>query len=179
MSHSITVNQFEFEPSRAEKILYATLKFVVGFPVAVLRTTLFVLIVRFVNYLLRRVRTTYLKAHWTSKDKKVITDVHPGLVDLLRELEGYHSSLRRVQLPRIFFLDSAVSELGYLIEDFKDLELAYSIFLEPAERDYPVTREFAILRNGRKNHFYSLPDQSSSNGQSIPESQIVLPVSED
>ncbi|MGA9363207.1 MAG: hypothetical protein WBW16_02450 [Bacteroidota bacterium] len=160
MSHTITLDDLGFEPSRAEKTVYLILRFIVDFPTVILRMFLFVLAVRFINHLLRSIRASHLKARLTSSDREKITDIHTYLVRLLTQLEKYYTKLQRVELPKIFLLGGAVTQLGILVEDFRDLELAYSIFLEPVERKYTVAREYQILHNGRRNLFYSLPNQN-------------------
>ena len=180
MAHQITINDVGYEPSRSEKTLLLIFRLLFGVPIAILRTFLFVLMVRLVNRLLRRILATHLKARLTTSDRQVIAEMHPALVELMKELDRYYSKLKQVELPGIFFLDGAVLQLGMLVDEFKDLELAYSIFLEPVERKHTVIREYQILRNGRRNLSYSYPNQATSIiDPELSFGQMILPESKE
>jgi hypothetical protein len=176
MSNALTIEEFQENSFKTENNLRRLLAFLFELPIAFLRTWLFVFSVRFVNSLSRNVVRINEKAELYTKDKEFIQEMHGNLVDLVAQLRIYKRVLLQIHLPKLFMFDGAVQELVEIVEDFEALNLAYEIFLEPVERDYPLRKEFAILRSGRRMMGNFTPqDLSNIDGDGDPVGQLIFP----
>lgn len=175
MEHAISIADMQDRYLRQENILIKLLEFLFGLPVALVRMISFVLVVRWVNRLSRSIIRLNEKFEIYTTNRQVLEESEKKFAELLPILKKYKMLVSRVRLPKIFLLDGAITELNEIVSDFEDLHIAYLIFLEPVERDYPLKREFAMLRAGRERlrDFYN-QDFSDIRGDTENTNQMIF-----
>jgi len=151
MSHAIAIPvEMEFQPTRAEKLLYTFLTVLLLLPLAIFQYFLILLLNWMVYRWLLSIIKHYASLKLTSKDQEYIKAINSNLVKLSEPLQRFYNILCEMEKHKIFFVSSRVKGVAEMIDSYEDLVLAYNIFSEPVDRNYPVAEEFRNLRKGRK-----------------------------